>query len=79
MTAETSKNVTHTVFVLLYWFFLLGTLGEAAIPKDRTPMLPFITLAIVAFGIWRVVRKQRRRFLKRRFDRQHRTEAIDGA
>jgi hypothetical protein len=47
--------------VLLYWFLLLGFIGEMGSPKYRNPMLVPLTTALIGFGIWRVVRKWRRR------------------
>jgi membrane protein DedA with SNARE-associated domain len=54
----------HWLSVALYWFVLLGLMGEFGSSNEavrENPMLPWMFLAVVAFGIWRVVRKWRKR------------------
>jgi hypothetical protein len=58
---DKGNRVTHVALVVLYWFVLLGLLGEESTPKDRNSTLGPLILVVIAFGIWRVVRKRRRR------------------
>ena len=59
----------HVALVVLYWVVLLGLIGEESVPKDRNFTLAPLTLLVIAFGIWRVIRKQHRKRLARRVDR----------
>jgi hypothetical protein len=52
-------KIVHVTLVVLYWFALLGLIGEQGDPKTANGTGVFLVMLVVVFGIWRVVRKQR--------------------
>ena len=59
--SDRSSKVLHVALVILYWFALLGLIGEQGNPKTANGTGVFLATVLVVFGIWRVVQKQRRR------------------
>ena len=58
--SDRSAKIAHVALVVLYWFALLGLIGEQGNPKTANGTGVFLVMVLVVFGIWRVVRKQRR-------------------
>jgi hypothetical protein len=57
------RDWVHWFFVALYWLLLLDLLGLATTENEvrgHNPRFLWYFWAVVAFGIWRVVRKWRR-------------------
>ena len=50
----------HAALVVLYWFALIGLIGEQGNPKTANGTGRFLVLVLIVFGVWRVVRKRMR-------------------